>query len=102
MKKVIVAIVLSAMSNATFANSEYSNYQSCMAPKQSYKVMRHMNVRTINRLKGLETALAILSVVSLTAVYYTTAATENKSLAPYSIPVGLAVGSFVIGGISNK
>ena len=50
------------------------------------------------KLEKLEAVLGVLSVVSLTSVYYLS---DNKSLTPYCIPLGLALSSFTI-GILNK
>lgn len=97
--KTTFLVLFIALSNLAMAN-EYSNYSSCMAPRKHSNKHFNMRLNTNKKeaLNKLETALAILSVVSVTAIYYTT---DNKSFVPYSIPVGLAVGSFTI-GILNK
>ena len=71
-----------------------------MAPKKhSYKsINMNFNSSKKEKLEKLEAVLGVLSVVSLTTVYYVS---DNKSLTPYCIPLGLALGSFTI-GILNK
>jgi hypothetical protein len=99
MKKLIASILIAiTTSNVTLAsNNEYSNYNSCMSPKR-HKVVSMSFSNKKEKLEKLEAILGVLSVVSLTSVYYLS---DNKSLVPYSIPLGLALGSFTI-GIANK
>jgi hypothetical protein len=100
MRKLILIFTL-ALSNAALASNEYSNYASVMAPapapvRHSYSM--NANLRA-ERLDKLSQVLGLLSVVSLTAVYYTNK--DAKNMVPYSLPIGLAVGSFIIGGLSK-
>jgi hypothetical protein len=91
MKKLILIFTLVAGS-ASAAN--YSNYASVMAPApRKHYTTQHGNQRAA-RLDKVSQVLGLLSVVSLTAVYYTNR--ENPSLAPYALPVGLCLGSFII------
>lgn len=100
MKTLIASLLIAfATSNVALANNEYSNYSSCMAPKRhSHKVSMNFSSSKKEKLEKLEAVLGVLSVVSLTSVYYLS---DNKSLTPYCIPLGLALGSFTI-GILNK
>lgn len=99
MKTLIASLLIAfATSNVALANNEYSNYNSCMSPKRHKSVSMNFSSSKKEKLEKLEAVLGVLSVVSLTSVYYLS---DNKSLTPYCIPLGLALGSFTI-GILNK
>ena len=91
MKKLILIFSLAASSASA---ADYSNYSSVMAPapRRSYTT-QHGNQRAA-RLDKVAQIVGLIGALALPAVYYTNK--DSRSLAPYSLPVGLVLTSFII------
>lgn len=99
MKKTLIILSL-VISSSAMAQTEYTNYNSIMSPKKDSLKAINLHIKKAEKIEKVEFLMQVLAVVSLTAISYTYQ--EKQNLAMFSLPIGLVVGSFIVGGVASK
>jgi hypothetical protein len=90
---IILGLVISSSAMA-------QNYESIMSPKIDSVKSINLHIKKAEKIEKVEFIMQFLAVVSLSAITYTY--NPNQSMAIFSVPIGLAVGSFIVGGMANR
>jgi hypothetical protein len=90
---IILGLVISSSAMA-------QNYESIMSPKIDSVKSINLHIKKAEKIEKVEFIMQFLAVVSVSAITYTY--NPNQSMAIFSVPIGLAVGSFIVGGMANR